>query len=167
VRDVCIELIQPDGFLLLGGDQEAVATLRPLIPRHLDRRILENPSLFLEMSLPEVKEAAAAGASTLSKLRQAHLLNQITEQAYSGGNGSLGAEETVRALHEGRVDILALSRGFVSANPDLADLCVGEAFEQGADVRVFSGEPASHLDAEGGGIGARLRYRWRVEEGAK
>lgn len=164
VREICGDLLQPEGFLLLGGDQEALAHLRPLFPRHLDSRILENPSLYLEMTLPEVKTAAAEGASTLSKYRQAALLDQIVERAYSGGNGSLGAEETVRALQEGRVDILALSRGFVGANPDLADRCVADAFHQGADIRVFSGEPAARLDAEGGGIGARLRYRWRVEE---
>ncbi len=162
VRDVCLDLIKPDGFLLLGGDQEAVALLRPTLPKKLDRRILENPSLFVEMGLPEVKKAAAEGASTLAKLRQHSLLEQITEQAYSGGNGSLGGEETILALREGRVDILALSRGFVEANPDLADQCVSDAFQQGADVRVLSGAPGEKLDAEGGGIGARLRYRWRL-----
>lgn len=167
VREVCGELIRPDGFLLIGGDQEALAALRPMLPKKLDRRILENPSLFVEMSVPEVKAAAAEGASTLSKLRQNSLLDQITEQTYSGGNGCLGAEETVRALREGRVDILALSRGFVEASPDLADECVSTAFQQGADVRVFSGEPANRLDAEGGGVGARLRYRWRVPEGVE
>jgi hypothetical protein len=163
VKEVCTDLIQPDGFLLLGGDHEAVAHLRPMLSRHLDRRTLENPSLFVEMSLPEVKSAAAEGASTLSKYRQSGLLEQITEQAHSGGNGSLGAEETVKALREGRVDILALSRGFVEANAELADLCVTDAFHQGADVRVFSGDPAAQLDAVGGGVGARLRYRWRVD----
>jgi hypothetical protein len=163
VREVCIELSKPDGFILIGGDQEALHALRPLLPKGLDCRVLENPSLFLDMSISEVRAAAAEGASTLSKLRQNVLLEQITEQTYSGGNGSLGAEETVRALSEGRVDILALSRGFVGANPDLADQCVSEAFQQGADGRVFSGDPAARLDQEGGGIGARLRYRWRVE----
>ncbi|MFO8174574.1 MAG: hypothetical protein ACQET1_07165 [Gemmatimonadota bacterium] len=163
VKELCLDLIQPEGFLLLGGDQEAIAHLRPLLPRKLDRRILENPSLFVEMADPEVKKAAADGASALAKLRQTSLLDEITERAYSGGNGSLGAEETVRALREKRVDILALSRGFVEANPDLADQCVTDAFHQGADVRVFSGEPAGRLDAVGGGVAARLRYRWRLE----
>jgi hypothetical protein len=165
VRDVAVDLVKPDGFILIGGDQEAVAVLRPMFPKGSDRRILENPSLFVEMALPEVKTAAAEGASSLSKLRQISLLEEIIEQTHSGGNGSLGAEETVRALTEGRVDILALSRGFVEANPDLADQCVSEAFQQGADVRVFSGGPAERLDMEGGGVGARLRYRWRVEGG--
>lgn len=163
VKELCMDLVQPDGFLLLGGDQEAVAGLRLLLPRELDRRILENPSLFVEMAEPEVKKAAAEGASALAKLRQTSLLDEILERAYSGGNGSLGAEETVLALREGRVDILTLSRGFVEANPDLADQCVCDAFHHGADVRVFSGEPAVRLDAVGGGVAARLRYRWRLE----
>jgi hypothetical protein len=163
VKDLCTDLSKPDGFILIGGDQEALSGLRHLFPKGMDCRVLENPSLFVEMSLAEVKAAAAEGASTLSKLRQNTLLDQITEQTYSGGNGSLGAEETVRALREGRVDILALSRGFVEANPDVADQFVTTAFQQGADVRVFSGEPASRLDAEGGGVGARLRYRFAVE----
>ncbi len=163
VKEVCLDLIDPDGFLILGGNQEAIANARPFFPRQLDRRILEKPSLFVEMSPADVKKAAAEGASALAKLRQNSLLEEITERAYSGGNGSLGAEETVRALREGRVDILALSRGFVETNPDLADQCVSEAFRQGADVRVFGGDPADRLDAAGGGIGARLRYRWRVD----
>jgi hypothetical protein len=162
VKEVCTALMSPDGFLLLGGEQEVVATLRPMLPKGMDRRILENPSLYLEVPVPELKAAAAEGASTLSKLRQNSLLDQIMEQTHSGGNGSLGAEETVKALREGRVDILALSRGFVEANPDLADQFVTDAFHQAADVRVFSGQPAERLDAEGGGVGARLRYRWRV-----
>jgi len=164
IKETATNLIQPDGFLLLGGDQEAIANLRPLFPRGLDRRILENTSLYVEMPEIEVKKAAAQGASALAKLRQSSLLEEITERAYSGGNGSLGAEETVRALREGRVDILALSRGFVETNPDLADQCVCDAFHHGADVRVFSGEPADRLDSVGGGIAARLRYRWRLEE---
>lgn len=163
VREVLMDLTKPDGFLLIGGDHESLAAFRPMLPKNLDRRTLENPSLFVEMTLPEVKAAAAEGASTLSKLRQNMLLDQIVEQAYSGGNGCFGAEETIRALREGRVDILALSRGFVEANPDLADECVSVAFHQGADVRVFSGDPAARLDAEGGGVGARLRYHWRVQ----
>lgn len=163
VKEVCLDLIQPDGFLLVGGEQEAVANLRAQLPKTLDRRILENPSMFVEMSAPEVKKAAAAGASALAKLRQNSLLEEITERAYSGGNGSLGAEETVKALREGRVDILALSRGFVEANPDMADQLVCDAFHQGADVRVFSADPAARLDAVGGGVAARLRYRWRLE----
>jgi hypothetical protein len=159
VRDVCCQMVEPDGFLMLGGSQEAVAMLGPLIPRSLERRVWEDSSLYVEMSLAEVKEATREGASLLSKRRQGTLLNQVIEQARSGGNGCLGGEETVKALREARVDILILSRFFVEGNPDFAEECVGLAFEQDADVRVFGGAPSKRLDSVGGGVGARLRYR--------
>lgn len=166
VKDRVLELAGTDGFVLLGGSQEALATLRSLFPKGIDDRLLENPSLFVEMSATEVRVATAEGASLLSKRRQTALLNQVLEQARARKNGSLGGKDTMKALREGRVDILLLSRSFVEANPDFADECVGDAFRQKAEVRVLSGEPGERLDAEGGGIGARLRYRLEEPEEA-
>ena len=166
VKDLVSDRAGPEGFILLGGDQEALATLRPLMPSSMDSRIFENSSLWLEMSLAEVKAATAEAASALSKRRQEALLDQVVEQAYSRGNGCLGGQDTVRALDGGSVDILILSRSFVEANTDYADRCVTKAFEQGADVRVFGSIPSERLDEVGGGIGARLRFRAvEVEEG--
>jgi peptide subunit release factor 1 (eRF1) len=128
----------------------------------MEWRVLERPSLHLEMSLPEVEEATAEGASALSKRRQEALLTQVVEQAHANGKGCLGGEETMKALEERRVDTLLLSRAFVEANPDYADQAVTLAFEQDADVRVLGGAPSEKLDAQGGGIGARLRYRIRT-----
>jgi hypothetical protein len=159
VKELVCELAGAEGFVLLGGDQEALARLRPLIPGSMDHRVLENASLWLEMSLAEVKAATAEGASELSKRRQDALLDQVLELAYARGNGCLGGENTVMALETGSVDILLLSRSFVTGSPDLADQCVGHAFRQNAEVRVLSGDPGGRLDEAGGGIGARLRYR--------
>jgi hypothetical protein len=159
VKELVCELAGGEGFVLLGGDQEALATLRPMMSGWMDPRILENPSLWLEMPLAEVKAATAEGASTLSRRRQETLLDQVVEQAHSRGNGCLGGKDTVQALTAGSVDILILSRFFVEANPDYADRCVAQAFEQGAEVRVFGSIPSVRLDELGGGIGARLRFR--------
>ncbi len=159
VKELVCDLAGSDGFILLGGDQEALATLRPMMSGSMDARILENSSLWLEMSLAEVKAATAEAASALSKRRQEALLDQVVEQAHSRGNGSLGGQDTVQALVAGSVDILILSRSFVEANPDYADRCVAQAFEQNAEVRVFGGVPSERLDETGGGIGARLRFR--------
>ena len=159
VKELVCDLAGDDGFVLLGGDQEALSGLRPLMPQGMERRILENSSLRLEMTLPEVKAASAEAASVLAKRRQEALLSQIMEQAYARGTGALGGRDTVRALDAGAVDILILSRPFVEVNPDYADQCVTKAFEQGAEVRVFGGAPSERLDEVGGGIGARLRFR--------
>jgi len=159
IRDLVTERATYDGFVLLGGANETVAALLPMLSGLKESRILENASLWVDMTLAEVKEATRAGASTLSKLRQTALLDQVMEQAYSRGNGCLGGKDTVQALDAGSVDILILSRGFVDASPDYADRCVTQAFEQGADVRVFGSGSSGRLDEVGGGIGARLRFR--------
>lgn len=158
-RDLVTHHATYDGFVLLGGENETVAALRPMLSGLNDSRILENSSLWVDMTAAEVKEATREGASALSRRRQTELMDQVQEQAYSRGNGSLGGAETVKALDAGSVDILILSRGFVDANPDYADSCVAKAFEQGADVRVFGSVPSERLDEMGGGIGARLRFR--------
>lgn len=159
VKELVVDLAAGDGFILLGGDQEALSILRPMMGTGMDSRIYENPSLWLEMSPVEVKAATREGASALSRVRQNALLDQIMERAYSRGNGCLGGQDTVKALDAGSVDILVLSRSFVEANTDYADRVVTQAFEQGADVRVFGSASSERLDEVGGGIGARLRYR--------
>jgi len=159
VKDRIWDLTEGDGFVLLGGNKETAAALSGMMSSYMAERTLEDPSLWLEMSLAEVKAATAKGASVLSKRRQTKLLEQITEQAYSRGNGCLGGKDTVQALAAGSVDILILSRGFVEANPDYADRCVGSALEQSAEVRVFGSATSEGLDEMGGGIGARLRFR--------
>jgi hypothetical protein len=159
VKELVSDVAGDDGFILLGGEQDALAALMPMLSGFNESRIWENSSLWLEMSLAEVKAATAEAASELSKRRQTALLEQIKEQAFSRGNGCLGGNYTLQALAAGSVDILVLSRGFVEANPDYADKVVAQAFEQGADVRVFGSGSSEDLDEVGGGIGARLRFR--------
>jgi hypothetical protein len=159
VKEVVTDQANWEGFVLLGGENETVAALRSQLTGVRESRILENSSLWVGMSPAEVKEATRAGASALSTRRQTELLDQVLEQAYSRGNGCLGGMGTMEGLDAGAVDILILSKGFVEANPDYADICVSKAFEQGADVRVFGSVASGRLDEVGGGIGARLRFR--------
>jgi hypothetical protein len=163
-RDLVTHHATYDGFVLIGGENETVAALKPLLTGLKESGILENGSLWVDMTTAEVKEATRDAASALSRRRQFDLLDQIQEQAYSRGNGSLGGLDTVKALDAGSVDILILSKGFVDANPDYADTCVAKAFDQGADVRVFGSVPSEKLDEMGGGIGARLRFRLESPE---
>lgn len=159
VKELVTDQANWEGFVLLGGEGETVSALKSMLTGVKASRILENSSLWVDMSPAEVKEATREGASALSKRRQTDLLDQIMERAYSQGTGSLGGKETFQALEAGSVDILILSKGFVEANTDYADVCVAKAFEQGADVRVFGSVPSERLDEVGGGIGARLRFR--------
>lgn len=159
------ERVGTDGFLVVGGTPETVSALSQHASAQLSRRLLEQPSLHLDMSAADVKAAAEDSASVLTQRQQEGLVDEVLDQARSGGRGCLGAEATERALREGRVDTLLLTRDFIREVSDFADHCVGAAFDQHAEVEELSGEAATRLDRDGGGIGARLRFVIR-DEGA-
>lgn len=152
------ERVGPEGFLVVGGTPESVTALAQLAPPHLADRLLERPSLHVDMSAADVREAAEACASELTQRGQENLVSEVLDQARSGGRGCLGIEATERALREGRVDTLLLTRSFIRERPDFADHCVGAAFDQQADLEELSGTAAEALDQHGGGVGARLRF---------
>jgi len=157
VIEVLGELAGNDGLVVLGGTPELIAALSRRAG-HFGDRLIERPSMHMGMSEAEVKTAVEEAASEVSRRPQGGLLDEVVDLARAGGKGSLGAEATQAALREGRVDTLLLSRGLRQRDPDFADRCVGSAFEQSSSVKELSGENADRLDAEGEGIGARLRY---------
>lgn len=148
-----------DGVVIIGGTPEAVGRLKELLPDRLAPRVADDTSLHRQMSLPEIRDAVRKLASGLTSSEQAGLVDEVVDAARSGGKGSLGRDETEQALREMRVDTLLLSRTFLWEHPDFADRCVGTAFAQSADVLELGGEAGERLDAEGDGIGARLRFR--------
>lgn len=153
------DLVGREGFLVLGGTPETVAALRQHSPDTLEDRTLVDSSLHLDMTLAQVREAAERAASQLTQRMQESLLDEVMEQANAGGRGAVGSSVVEKALREGRVDTLLLSRGFIAENPDYADHLVGGAFEQQGEVEELSSAGGERLDVEGHGVGARLRYR--------
>ncbi|MGD8321444.1 MAG: hypothetical protein PVJ02_13350 [Gemmatimonadota bacterium] len=147
------------GLVVLGGPQEVVRHVASALPRRFENRVAERYALHLDMSLAEVRNHARSAAGDLSERAHGALVAALADAARSGSLGTLGREDTERALKDGRVDTLLLSRGFIQGNPDFADHCVGHAFSQGADVEEVSGQAGKRLDGEGNGIAARLRFR--------
>jgi hypothetical protein len=162
--DVAAGLAGSDAFLVLGGVTEAVARAEQELPRPLQARTTHAPQLYLEIGDAELEGVVERAASELTRRHQMDLLATVIEAAGHGGRACLGREETLKALEEMRVDTLLLSRTFIQAEGERADECVRAALAQDAAVEELSDAGAARLDAEGGGIGARLRYR--VREGA-
>lgn len=152
------ERVGSDGHLVIGGTPEAVSHAVEQVPGNLSDRMIERSSLRLEMSEVEVRKELESAASELNQSLQLKLLDDVVDQARSGGRGALGADPVEQALREARVDTLLLSRGFMNASPDYADHLVGAAFEQHAEVEELSTEGAARLDSDGEGVAARLRY---------
>lgn len=151
------------GLVVVGGTPEMVSAAAQKAPKAVAGRLVERPSLHVEMQKTDIKEAAEEAASQATRDRQWEILDEVVNQAKAEGRACLGIEETERALLEQRVGELLLSRDFVRQNPDYADHCVGAAFEQGADALELSGPAAERLDEEGG-VAARLRYRASTQE---
>lgn len=146
------------GLLVIGGTPEAIARAANHLPNELQSRSIQRPSMNLELSDAQVREEVESAASQLNQSMQEDLLDHVLDQARSGGKGALGPEAVEKALREGRVDTLLLSRNFIRANGDYADHLVGAAFEHHGDVEELSNEGAERLDTEGQGTAARLRY---------
>jgi len=157
LAEVVKELAGPHGFIVLGGSPDAESSVARHL-QHLDGRLVQRPALHLAMTEPEIRAALEEAASELSRRYQADLLHTVMDQARARGRGALGAESTEEALRDRRVDTLLVTRTFRERYPDLTDHFVGAAFEQGAAVEELSGDCASELEAEGEGVGARLRY---------
>lgn len=151
------DLAGHDGFVILGGTPEVVSALAREC-EHFGDRLLERPSMHLDLSEAEVKAATEEAASELTRHQQEALLADVIDAARSRGRGCLGIQATREALREGRVDMLLITRGMRARDADLADHFVGTAFEHGASVEELSGSGAERLDSEGEGVGGRLRY---------
>jgi Bacterial archaeo-eukaryotic release factor family 10 len=152
------EMAGPDGIIVVGGTSEMTAALLQRLPKSLQRRTTEHPSISFWTSTADLRRAASEAASHVIASRQKDLLDQVVENAGAGNRACLGRETTDRALTERRVEVLLLSRKLADADPEYADRCVGAAFEQDADVEELVGTVADRLDSAAHGIGARLRY---------
>jgi hypothetical protein len=158
LMDRVVDRTGDGGLLLVGGTPEAISAAVHHLPQSFGRRTLERPTLRLEMSDSEVRDEIENGASELNQRMQSELLDEVVDQARSGGRGALGPDSVEKALREGRVDTLLISRNFIRANPDYADHLVGAAFQHHGEVEELSSDGADRLDSEGEGLAARLRY---------
>ena len=167
VLDEAERMIGTDGFLVLGGAPEIVAAARKRLPRSLEGRTLERPSLNVGMPVHDLKDSLEQAASELTQRWQSSLLDDVIDQARSNGRGALGIASTQRALHERRVETLLISRSLREFDGELANELVREALLQGSGVEELSGEAGDRLATEADGTGARLRYRPRESSPAE
>lgn len=157
ILDEIASLAGEDGFVVFGGTSEVEAALARQAERFGDRWTVR-PSLHLGVTEAEAKEEIEIGASEITGRMQGRLLDEVVDAAKAGGRGCLGVRSTRKALLEGRVDTLLLSRAFREREPDLADHFVGTAFERGSAVEELSRSEGDRLEEEGEGVAARLRY---------
>jgi hypothetical protein len=142
--------------VVLGGTGKAIKAARKDLEDKLAGRMVEKPELSFDSTHEELSEVVGRAASELTQTRQARLLETCCA---SGAKGSMGWNQTYRALAAGAVDTLLLARALIESCPDDAERLVRLALAQGADVEELGEELGDKLFAEADGVAARLRYR--------
>ncbi|MER6949506.1 VLRF1 family aeRF1-type release factor [Nonomuraea sp. NPDC000554] len=164
--------------LLLVGDpkltETVAAALRPMEVVQADTII--PPSLHA----PEVVRHVSGTLAEVRARRDAALVSQVKDAAFSGGHGVVGLGQTLALLNEGRVDVLLLDEngrwqggrgpdGFLYPagqvppgvpaveEPDLGERMIERALESGAQVTILTAQTAAEL-ADHDGVAAHLRW---------
>jgi len=180
-----ISSLKPFDRLVLVGADEAVSELREMLSDPLSRRVIGHFGADFKQESDDgiLKRAGQLRADVLRRA-ETELVDCIIDATESGGKGSTGLEETIRAVQDGRVEIFVMAESDPSPGSvcedceylsserfDSCPACEGRA-EQLADVAGYAAELAflrgAHIDtvfAEAGekllrhgGIGASLRY---------
>ncbi|MFH1084701.1 MAG: hypothetical protein V1772_02910, partial [Chloroflexota bacterium] len=150
--------------LMLGGHPAVLAQFRELAPRPLLDRLIGEFSVDMTASSAEVLHRSLDIVAQADQAREERLVEAVITAAAKGGAGTIGAADTLAALHQGRVRVLLVEEslrvpGYVCAEcgflspvrhsacpmckgavvaeaPDVANLAIHKAVETGAEVNV-------------------------------
>lgn len=146
------------GCILLGGIAETVAELeRSLSERGRDRAhrvagvdVHATPAQLTAMAITE-RQVAEQERALLRVLA-------LLDRGAARGRASVGLEPSRAALAERAVERLVVTPRFIADHPEEAEAMLRDAFGQAASVELATGAAGGRLDADGGGVAARLRF---------
>ncbi|MFP3853290.1 MAG: hypothetical protein ACLFWD_03240 [Anaerolineales bacterium] len=168
--------------IILGGSEANVAFFRDTLPKVWQTLIIGSFPIDMNASVNEVTERSLEVAEKAEHDQEQAIVSQLITTSSKGGEAVLTLDETLEAVHAGRVQHLVISEGYrqpgyrcqgceyltVQELPQ-CPFC-GEAFQQIDDAvefavrKVLEGggevEIISHADKldQAGKIGALLRY---------
>ena len=177
---------QPFDRLVIVGAERAAKEFEALLPAEIGRRLIGKLTAdFKQESDDELLDRARALREEDERRLELALVSRISELTDAKGRGTLGIDETLKALTEGRVDTLVVAEGvtkagtaclncdFFSADgfsqcpacaqsdveklPDVIEQAIEYAIANGARVNVVFGGAREMLLSRGG-LGALLRY---------
>ena len=168
--------------IILGGSEANIPIFQNALPKAWQTLIIGSFPIDMNAGVNEVAERALEVAEKAEQDRERAIVNQLITTASKGGEAVLTLDETLEAVHAGRVQHLVISEGYRQPGyrcqgcdyltvQELAQcpFC-GEAFQQIEDAvefavrNVLEGggevEIISHADdlKQAGKIGALLRY---------
>lgn len=161
LRELATKLVaesHPDGWILIGGIPTVVDAAFGALPEADQPRAHRLVSLDVHSSKADIASAAELGATNASRARDAAFVDEILSLSGAYGKGLTGWTGTLEALRQGAVNRLCFTDHFLREHPVEAEQAVALALAEDAQVEHISGDGAVRLDAEGAGVGVRLRF---------
>jgi len=168
--------------VLIGGTDDNVAHFRSLLPKAWQSLVVGAFPMSMTASHAEVLGRAMQIGQEAEKHRENRLIETVITAAAKGSGGVVNLNETLNAIHDGRVQTLLIIDGYREAGyrctgcgfltthnsqacpycgskfeqiEDAVEMAVQAVMQTGSDVEVIHASPA--LD-KAGRIGALLRY---------
>lgn len=168
--------------IVIGGTDDNVALFRSQLPKAWQSLVVGTFPISMHASNHEVLEKAMSVGEAAEIKRKEKLANTVVTNAAKEHGGVLGLEETLKAVHDGRVQILLIRDGYRAPGyrctgcgyitstemdvcpycggeyeeiPDAVELAVRRVMQLGGEVEVLSREL---VVGQFNQIGALLRY---------
>jgi hypothetical protein len=153
-----VPLAAPDGWVLVGGIPTVASAALARLPDDVRVRARAIAGLDVHATAAQIAAHVESAVAALQREADAAAVAEILDRYAAGGTGSVGRQGTQESLREGAVDRLYFSERFLHDEPLAAEAAVQAAFDEDAAVACVGGAAAERLDAEAGGIAARLRF---------
>jgi peptide subunit release factor 1 (eRF1) len=168
--------------ILIGGSEDNIALFRSHLPKSWQSLVVGDFPVSMNASHTEVLERAMQVGMQAEQQRESRLAEAVVTGAAKGRGGVLRLEETLAAIHAGRVQTLLIREGFRAPGnrctgcgfisslpmeicpfcgaqtqelPDAVELAVRHVIQAGGDVEVLQSD---HEVKGFEQIGALLRY---------
>lgn len=170
------------GYAILGGTEENVKTFQELLPRPVQEAIATTFTADIMASILDLKEEVLALIENFERQRNEELVRWAITEAAKGRRATLGLDDTINAVREGRVNILLLDPEFkapgkkclncgymtsqqievcplcsftLDERPDILNDAVAETLRKGGKIIPL---PGNRKLASAGHIASILRY---------
>ena len=167
--------------VLIGGTDGNVSKFQSLLPKAWQSLVVGTFAMSMTAHPDEVQGKALQIGMEYERRREKRLVEQVITSAAKGADGVVNLEDTLAAVHEGRVQTLVVSEGYrapsfqcqgcsylttqsLQACPfcgkpfgridDAVELAVRKVMQDGGEVEIVYDNP----QLEAMGIGGMLRY---------
>lgn len=112
--DVLEKLMAQGGHkhFVLAGSPRLTGQIRSSLPKHLSEKLIDTVSTSSGDKVPDIVRTAIEMFVEEEENDSRAVLDTLLDEFHGNGLGVAGIPSTIRALHQGRVDVLVIAKGF-------------------------------------------------------